>query len=248
MSEEATRKLMELRINQNDRVNKNRINKTFKVHDIVFVLDRTYVEGNPRVLRTVINPSPYVVLRPLFKLSLAMRIADCFTTLYNNDDLKLFHGDSPLFQNLPPEVLRFLLYKFQDFMDTEFAAITKYDKLGMPSSIQLFDSNGQQEKTSTNEPDLFGDVINEIDISEPTNESKIDKIVNAAPLEEQVYPDFPEDDELEDDIEDLLKDDNVNKAQLNTDDEESSDDNMRIEEPGMKLRSGNISQRKVRFQ
>ena len=247
MSEEATRKLMELRINQNERVNKNRINKSFKVHDIVFILDRTYVEGNPRVLRTVINPSPYVVLRPLFKSSLVMRIADRFTTFYNNDDMKLFAGDSPLFQNLPPEVLRALLYKFQDFMDPEFEAITKNDKLEIPKSIQLFDSNDQRENTSTKEPDLFGDVIDEIDISDPINESKTDKIVNAVPLEEQLYPDFPDDEELEDDIEDLLKDDNINKAQL-TDDDESSDDDMIPDDQGMRLRSGNLSQRKVRFQ
>jgi len=36
------------------------------------------------------------------------------------------------------------------------------------------------------------------------NESKTNKIVNAVPLEEQIHPDFPEDEELEDDIEDLL--------------------------------------------
>ena len=176
-----------------------------------------------------------------------MRIADRFTTLYNNDDLKLFNEDSPLFQNLPPEVLRSLLYKFQDFIDPEFEAITKNNKLGIPNSIKLFDSNDQQEKTSTKESDLFGDVIDEIDISNPINESKIDKIINTAPLEEQSYPDFLEDNELEDDIEDLLKDDNVNKAQL-TDDEESSDDDMILDEPGMRLRSGNLTQRKVRFQ
>jgi hypothetical protein len=74
----------------------------------VDVLDRTMVEGNPRVLKTTLNPSPYVVLRPLFKSTLVMRIADRFTSLYNNDDLKLFQGNSPLFQNLPKEVLRYL--------------------------------------------------------------------------------------------------------------------------------------------
>ena len=84
MTEVATKKLTELRIVQNERVNKNRVARNFKINDIVFVLDRTYTAGNPRVLRTTLSPSPYVVLRPLFKSTLVMRIADRFTSLYNN--------------------------------------------------------------------------------------------------------------------------------------------------------------------
>ncbi len=62
MTEVATRKNMELRLVQNERVNKNRVERNFKINDIDFTLDRTYIEGNPRVLSTTLNPSPYVVI------------------------------------------------------------------------------------------------------------------------------------------------------------------------------------------
>jgi hypothetical protein len=157
MTEVATKKLTELRLIQNERVNKNRVERTFKINDIVFTLDRTYVEGNPRVLRTTLNPSPYVVLRPLFKSSLVMRIADRFTSLYNNDDLKLFQGNSPLFQELPPEVLRALLYKFSELMEHDFSAITKSDPLRIPNAVELFVPDTPKEKLKTDEEtiDLF---------------------------------------------------------------------------------------------
>ena len=68
MTEVATKKLTELRMVQNERVNKNRVERTFKINDIVFTLDRTVIEGNPRVLKTTLNPSPYVVIRLLNQL------------------------------------------------------------------------------------------------------------------------------------------------------------------------------------
>jgi hypothetical protein len=67
-----------------------------------------------------------------------MRIADRFTSLCNNEDLKLFQGNSPLFQELPPEVIRSLLYKFSDLMEHEFSMITKHDPLKVPQSVELF--------------------------------------------------------------------------------------------------------------
>jgi hypothetical protein len=89
------------------------------------------VAGNPRVLRTTLNPSQFVVLRPLFKsTTLVMRIADRFTSHYSKKDLKLFQGNSPLFQNLPKEVLYILLhYKFTDLMEQDFSSITRHDPL-----------------------------------------------------------------------------------------------------------------------
>ena len=46
MTEVATKKLVELRMQQNERVNKNRIEKVFKPNDIVFVLDRTCITAS----------------------------------------------------------------------------------------------------------------------------------------------------------------------------------------------------------
>jgi hypothetical protein len=275
MTEVATRKIMELRLVQNERVNKNRVERNFKINDIVFTLDRTYIEGNPRVLRTTLNPSPYVVIRPLFKSTLVMRIADRFTSLYNNDDLKLFQGNSPLFQNLPPEVLRALLYKFSDLMEQEFSVITKFDPLRVPNAIELFVPDVPKEQTKADDEtiNLFGDPTEENLESDILNKVQtgptlpLDEIVpeepenskeRIVPLEEQEFQDIQDEDDLEDDLDELLypkgevsnsKDVSPDLNEVNeSDDEEPSDDE---EEPGMRLRSGKIkeepAQKTVRF-
>jgi hypothetical protein len=239
-------------------VNKNRIEKVFKPNDIVFVLDRTYIEGNPRVLRTTLNPSPYVILRPLFKTSLVMRIADRYTTLYNNEDLKLFQGNSPLFQTLPPEVLKALLYKFGDLMENEFNTITKFDPLRVPDAVQLFEPDVPKEQANTNDGtiNLFGDKPEDTLRSEylktlgdkrmpvENNEEGISTEQDGeqpTPPQEQDFQDLPDDDDgLDDDIEELLQSKSTeqgtnNDESLSEDSEEQSED----EEQGMKLRSGN---------
>ena len=253
LTEIATKNITELRIVQNERVNKNRVERTFKINDIVFVLDRTYVEGNPRVLRTTLNPSPYVVLKPLFKSSLVMRIADRFTSLYNNEDMKLFQGNSPLFQNLPPPVLRALLYKFADFMESEFTAITKLDSLKIPNSIVLFNSDfSEEQKPSTdNNIDLFSEVntpLNEVNV--PTPNSQDENQQNDVPLEEQDFDDFPENDELEKDIEELVSSEQKVRPNQSDQPDDQSEDESEDDEPGMRLRSGNIKTqaKRVTFQ
>jgi len=253
LTEIATKNITELRIVQNERVNKNRVERTFKINDIVFVLDRTYVEGNPRVLRTTLNPSPYVVLKPLFKSSLVMRLADRFTSLYNNEDMKLFQGNSPLFQNLPPPVLRALLYKFADFMESEFTTITKLDSLKIPNSIVLFNSDfSEEQKPSTdNNIDLFSEVdtpLNEVNV--PTPNSRDENQQNDVPLEEQDFDDFPENDELEKDIEELVSSEQKVRPNQSDQPDDQSEDESEDDEPGMRLRSGNVKTqaKRVTFQ
>ena len=262
MTEVATKKLMELRIVQNERVNKNRVERSFKINDIVFVLDRTYVEGNPRVLRTTLSPSPYVVLRPLFKSTLVMRIADRFTSLYNNDDLKLFHGNSPLFQQLPKEVLRALLHKFTDLMEQDFSSITKNDPLSVPSSVELFEPDvPQEQKADEDQINLFGQDSDNIFEPNPDPEltptseeaqNKGEVKVRAVPLNEQEFLDLPDDDGLEDDIEELLEQNGEPTEQVEDDVTSNSEDEGLDEETeqGMKLRYGrvkNATPKTVRF-
>jgi hypothetical protein len=264
MTEVATKKLTELRIVQNERVNKNRVERTFKINDIVFTLDRSVVEGNPRVLKTTLNPSPYVVIRPLFKSTLVMRIADRFTSLYNNEDLKVFKGNSPLFQELPREVLRALLYKFADFMESDFSQITANDPLRIPEAIPLFEPDEPQKRVTTDEEtgvNLFGSP--EIDSNSPVIDTEPDRIQkdsdptlespDKAALEEQ-FQELPDDDEdpgIDDDIEELLGQPEVSKIAEPEDtfSEESEEEN---EEQGMKLRSGtrkaDTVNKTVRFQ
>ena len=257
MTEAATKKLTELRLVQNERVNKNRVERKFQVNDIVFILDRTMVEGNPRVLRTTLNPSPYVVLRPLFKSTLVMRIADRFTSLYNNDDLKLFQGNSPLFQNLPKEVLRALLYKFADLMEQDFSSITRHDPLLIPKSIELFEPDAPKEQNNTDEGviNLFGnEPKTKLDSAVPIVEADRDiedSDPNTTPpaqaaLEEQEFQELPEEEEgIDDDIEELLGqpgESNINQPEDEVSDNDITEEEEEDEEPGMRLRSGTRKQ------
>ncbi len=59
-----------------DTQNENRINKEFRKNDIVFLIDRSYVPGASRPLRTKFAPSPYIVLKNLYTTVLIMRLAD----------------------------------------------------------------------------------------------------------------------------------------------------------------------------
>ena len=144
MTKLATEKLTQIRLLTNEKVNKNRIQKHFQVNDYVFVLDRYTVPGSSRPLKTKFHPSPYIVIRPLWTTTLIKRLADGFTALYSNDDLKKYSGNSPLFANLPPEVSRVLLHDFQDLMESDFSIITKHDKLDLPTGIELFDTASLQ--------------------------------------------------------------------------------------------------------
>jgi hypothetical protein len=141
MVAEATEKITQMRICTNEKENASRTHKVFKPGDYVFVLDRTIVPGSPRVLRTKLLPSPYVVLKPLFTTTLVRRLADGFTGLYSNSDLKLYAGNNPIFQSIPAEVNKVLLHKFADLLSTDFTTITKHDLFPIPSAIPLFDPN-----------------------------------------------------------------------------------------------------------
>ena len=146
MTKVARERLTQLRLLTNEKVNKNRLEKTFKVNDYVFVLDRYNVPGNPRPLHTKLQPSPYIVVRPLWTTTLVKRLADGFTTLYSNDDLKKYNGGSPLFSDLPVEISRVLLHSFTDLLASDLTTITKYDNLDLPRGIQLYDPIAQSEE------------------------------------------------------------------------------------------------------
>ena len=145
----AKDKLTQLRLENNEKVNKNRTDKNFKVNDYVFVIDRTQVPGSSRILRTKLNPSPYIVLRPLWTTSLVKRLADGFTTLYSNTDLKRYDGKSPLFNTLPPEISKVLLHTFDELINTDMSIITANDTLEIPNGITLFQNEASTEPEGT---------------------------------------------------------------------------------------------------
>ena len=158
MTKSASERLTELRLITNEKVNKNRISKQFKVNDYVFVLDRYSMPGNTRPLKTRFHPSPYVVIRPLWTTTLVKRLADGFTALYGNDDLKKYEGNSPLFANIPKEISRVLLHDFQELLQSDLSTITEHDSLEIPSGIDLFDPDPkmESEQLETNNSNVAG--------------------------------------------------------------------------------------------
>ena len=119
----------------------------------VFVLDRTVVPGAPRVLKTRLNPSPYVVIRPLWTTTLVQRLADGYTTLYSNTDLKIYEGSSPLFNTVPVEVSKVLLHSFADLLAADLTTLTRVDTLNLPNAVQLFEPDIPDQPVEVNEAD-----------------------------------------------------------------------------------------------
>jgi len=152
MSQKAIEEMIQIRHVAHEKVNKNRIEKQFKVNDIVFVLDRYALPGNTRPLKTKFYPSPYVVLKTYFTTCLVKRLADGFTALYSMDDLKKYRGTDPIFSTLPPEVNKVLLHDFQDLIDSDFKIILQNDPLDLPTGIELLDTVEPQHADYT---DIF---------------------------------------------------------------------------------------------
>jgi hypothetical protein len=145
-------RLTELREKTNEKINKTRINKNFKPHDYVFTIDRSVVPGATQPLRTKLNPSPFIVIKPLYTTSIIKRLSDGYTILYSNNDLKRYNGASPLFSQLPVEVTKVLLYSFKDLLSEDLSKLTKYDKFDIPTGIKLF-LNDKKEKSDSNKTD-----------------------------------------------------------------------------------------------
>ena len=191
MTKSASERLTELRLITNEKVNKNRISKQFKVNDYVFVLDRYSMPGNTRPLKTRFHPSPYVVIRPLWTTTLVKRLADGFTALYGNDDLKKYEGNSPLFANIPKEISRVLLHDFQELLQSDLSTITEHDSLEIPSGIDLFDPDPKMESeqlennnsnvTGNKTPHPFQELSDEFEPEQDKNLSPPDELTPPLP-------------------------------------------------------------------
>jgi len=139
MTSFAIEKITQARIVAHEKVNKGRVVRQWKPGDIVFVLDRMNIPGNPRPLKTRFHPSPYVVVRCLYNSTLIKRLADSFVALYANDHIKAYSRIDPLFATLPKEVSKVLLHKFQDFIPYDFTVLAEHDPLTIPDGITLFE-------------------------------------------------------------------------------------------------------------
>jgi len=182
----ATEKWTQLKISTNEKLNKNRIVKSWKENDIVFVLDRLQVPGNTRPLKLKFNPSPYLVVKSLFSTSLLRRISDNFVALYSNDHIKKFNGADPIFATLPAEINKILLNKFQDFISDDFVTITKFDTMEIPDGIPLYDPQTLDDKY---EEDRF----QEFDTNNDLFNNEINQSNTAPDLADEFVPEDPYD-------------------------------------------------------
>jgi len=209
MTNSARDRLTQLKLITNEKLNKNKVTKSFKVNDYVFVLDRANIPGNPRPLHTKLQPSPYIVVRPLFTTTLVKRLADGFITLYSNNDLKVYKGGSPLFKDLPPEISKILLHSFTDLLASDLTTITKFDNLDIPTGIQLYDPLSHDNEIDQDQLDHDNDQIKLLSNVEKTD-NNLSNIVDEFEPEKEPTDDIdPVDDP---DIDNIVK--NLNDDQL----------------------------------
>ena len=240
MTKIATENITELRMEQSERINRNRTNKEFKRDDIVFVLDRTIVEGNSQVLRTKFNPSPYVVINPTFTTTVVRRIADGFQALYSNNDLKLYKRFSPEFNNLPVEVSKILMHDFKDFISTDFSVIAEHDNLTLPDSLELFiPDESYKDNEDTDNSNFSVNPDNKVDNSSKFNDAVKQISVAVNPIDEFATNDVLDGTDAPIASTSALlpimdNDEPIVSAPL-SDSENSDSEN---EEPGLKLRYG----------
>ena len=144
-TEIAKETILQMKLNNTDKLNEKRVTANFLPGDIVFVIDKQQIPGNSRVLKTKLSPSPYVVVRSLRTTTIIRRIADGFSALYHNSNIKRYEKTSPLFATLPPEVSHVLLHKFADFLDHDFKIITLHDPLNQNQGLKLFSAENKDE-------------------------------------------------------------------------------------------------------
>ena len=230
MTKIATENIAELRKEQITRVNKNRTGKEFQKDDIVFVLDRSVVEGNSQVLRTKFQNSPYVVISPSYTTTVVRRLADGFTTMYSNDDLKKYKRFSSEFMNLPPEVSKILMHDYKEFISTDFSVLAKFDNLEIPSSMELFIPNDEYEDEEQTDVNITVSPVSTENLSTGFNNA-----VKRVTSESKILPELEQNILTEENSPDL---EIANSPPVYTpmpDSENSDSDN---EEPGIKLRYG----------
>ncbi len=190
LSEIAHKNLDKLKNNRISIENKNRIRKKFKRGDIVYVLDRYIVPGNPRPLKTKYYPSPCTVLHSYHTTTLIKRIADGFQALYSNNDIKKFHKTSPIMALLPQEVQNVLLHDFKSLLEEDLITIIKYDHLNIPRAATFSDS---VKKNLSSHPPLQGEGHR----TEPTPSNDQQKTQPTNQEEEETNPEDIEDEEEE---------------------------------------------------
>jgi len=222
----AQDKLPQIRMKASERVNKARKDSNFKPGDYLFIIDRSIIPGNPRVLRTKLSPSPYICVRSLFTTSIVQRLSDGFTSVYSNSDLKKYDKVSPLFNSLPVEVTKVLLNSFKDLLDADLCTIAAHDPLNIPDkAIPLFDTDSSQIEV------VNGEIVNGKVAQEP-EEISLDTPLQQGddPVQNTPNDEFHEDDDDANDpviTNDLFQDELEETGEVDSD----NDDYVDTEQP-----------------
>jgi hypothetical protein len=167
-------------------------------------------------------------------IHLVKRISNGFTALYSNNDLKKFEGGSELFKDLPEEVLRVLINKFQDLLQSDFATIARYDTLELPNALPLHDletgSPSKAPKTidSTQDAPILGQDPDFLDLLSAQEKNDINEDINA--ISKNAPADLPAND----------------SANLDSDSDSAEEDDSNTDWKS-RLRPRNKKGRRVRF-
>ena len=108
--QEETRKILEFirsenhwkKVNDHEKINKNKHHPNFALGDICFVKDRAIIPGSTRPLKSRYSPDPWVILQLKPTTALVKRLADGYSTIYSYEDLKKYSRLDPSFSTLPP--------------------------------------------------------------------------------------------------------------------------------------------------
>jgi len=173
-----------------DSLNENRIDKDFKKNDIVFLLDRSYVQGAPRPLRTKFSPSPYIVIKNFYTTVLIMRLADNFKTLVSKDDIKRYKGTDPAFNDLPQEIKRILVNDFKDLVVTDFNEILRLDTLDVPNGIELHAEPDEKGRNKNKQRAKYGKDDQNLENEELVDETETEIFSDDEEEEEDPYDEY----------------------------------------------------------
>ena len=161
MITEARDSIQEFKIKQQELLNKNKIDKKFKPNDIVFCLDRSYIAGNTRPLRSKFSETPWKVISVLPVSLLISRLSDGYQQIYSKNDCKKYTKLDPTFTNLPMEVLNIIKGNTDNISTLEQSILQKTDPFDIPDGKILNPpETTDTDKTENNSPTLPLEKIN----------------------------------------------------------------------------------------
>ena len=137
MIAESRKILFDMKLDHNEKINKNRIKKDFKKGDIVFCLDTQIIPGSTRPLKSPYHPSPYVVLSVYPTTCLIKRLADAYTQVYSKNNMKKYNKMDPKFLNLPTPVLNIIKGDSDQLDAIQLEILQKYDNFSLPQGQML---------------------------------------------------------------------------------------------------------------